>query len=819
MKKLLFLFGILFFAFALKALPPSWNYTVTYNSHVILLSDSAEILLDGIPIDVGDYLGVFYVNGFNQLACGGYTQWTGALTSLSAWPEDQGNDGFQAGDEFIWMIWDASSNTEHIGQVSYSSGANFPNQGIFTPNGISGLSTFSAQSYLVPWTYSNTGLNHVVLLPQNFNSSINGASIEIGDYIGAFYTDNGIPHCGGYSMWLGQTNSITLWGDDNQTSVKDGFGMGEDFVWKIWDASTDQSYFATPYYMTTGMPNTGQFTANGLSGLDSLIAITSNPGWSYSITGINHTILIPFNSNLNINGIPIEVGDYIGVFYDSSGFQACAGYTEWNGATTYISAWGDDSQTILKEGFYSNEEFQWKIWDKSADSTVNASATYDSAFPNQGNFAVNGQSKVDTLHGIILSFPWNYSITCCNHTLLIPANAQLTFDNSPMPTGVFIGVFYDSLGVQACGGYAYWDGSSTTIAAWGDDSQTLAIEGFADQEIFHWKIWDPLSGDEFDAQVNYIQPPAMPNTNQYVTNGMSGIESLTVSFPSLPWSFTNTGNNHTILIPDSMIVDLYENQLEYGDYFGVFFDSLGTLKCAGYVKWEGTTTALTAWGEDLGLDGFAQGEMMNWKLWDYSTDSVFPLNVSYLPGFPNQENYATNGISAVGSISSAPPYEIQSIELNSGWGMYSTYIVPFNPLLDSVFADIVINVDLVKNGDGEVYWPDYNVNFIGNLVNEDGYQIKMKNADTLNIPGTAIQPELYPFTIDVGWGIIAYLRQSPIDIEVALNPIVLNIELVKDGNGLVYWPPYNLNFIGDLIPGQAYLIKMNQSVIFTYTPN
>ena len=38
-----------------------------------------------------------------------------------------------------------------------------------------------------------------------------------------------------------------------------------------------------------------------------------------------------------------------------------------------------------------------------------------------------------------------------------------------------------------------------------------------------------------------------------------------------------------------------------------------------------------------------------------------------------------------------------------------------------------------------------------------------------------------------------------------------DIEILKDSWGNAFWPTYNLNNVGNLAPGQAYQIKMNDS--------
>jgi|GEM_PF-1109527 len=116
--------------------------------------------------------------------------------------------------------------------------------------------------------------------------------------------------------------------------------------------------------------------------------------WKFTNTGINHIISIPSAVNPTIKGVAIEVGDLVGVFYDSSGVDACAGYSVWNGGNIPVTAWGNDITSSVKDGFSTNETFSWKIKDVSEGKSYNAVATYASG---NGYFENNGLTILATL--------------------------------------------------------------------------------------------------------------------------------------------------------------------------------------------------------------------------------------------------------------------------------------------------------------------------------------------------------------------------------------------------------------------------------------
>ncbi|MCF8372623.1 MAG: cellulase family glycosylhydrolase [Bacteroidales bacterium] len=174
--------------------------------------------------------------------------------------------------------------------------------------------------------------------------------------------------------------------------------------------------------------------------------------------------------------------------------------------------------------------------------------------------------------------------------------------------------------------------------------------------------------------------------------------------------------------------------------------------------------------------------------------------------------------------------ETQTLTLPDEWSLWSTYLFTLNQNLSTVFASqLPNNLIIIKNGAGQVYWPVYNLNIIGDYVVKESYQIKMASAATVYITGVRIIPEApsSSITIPVDWSIIGYLRTTPADIGDMLSNILgsafpYNIAIVKNGDGLIYWPYQQngiLNTIGNMIPGEGYQIKMNSQQYLTYQEN
>ena len=163
--------------------------------------------------------------------------------------------------------------------------------------------------------------------------------------------------------------------------------------------------------------------------------------------------------------------------------------------------------------------------------------------------------------------------------------------------------------------------------------------------------------------------------------------------------------------------------------------------------------------------------------------------------------------------------ETQLVGLREGWGLMSTYIDPVEPSIDSVFSPVSSNLILLKDGNGNVYWPYYELNIIGDHIVGKGYQYNMIQQDSVLIIGIPVLPESTIINLPLDWSIIGYVRNAEALLDVMMMPINTDISIMKDDDGSAFWPSYNLNMIGMMKPGKGYFIKMYNPVIFSYPAN
>jgi len=173
----------------------------------------------------------------------------------------------------------------------------------------------------------------------------------------------------------------------------------------------------------------------------------------------------------------------------------------------------------------------------------------------------------------------------------------------------------------------------------------------------------------------------------------------------------------------------------------------------------------------------------------------------------------------------------QSIELDQGWNMWSTYLCLENPEdIPNHLSEL--EMIIMKDENGAVYWPQFGLNsitpgLVGGIFPGEGFQIKMEIDQTLELSG---QKASYytPITTSNGWNLIGVVNEIPYPLEdlmyTYLNldngcpeeltagiPIVETAIIIKDEVGAVYFPAFGLNDLaagsGFMMPGEGYQLR------------
>ena len=162
----------------------------------------------------------------------------------------------------------------------------------------------------------------------------------------------------------------------------------------------------------------------------------------------------------------------------------------------------------------------------------------------------------------------------------------------------------------------------------------------------------------------------------------------------------------------------------------------------------------------------------------------------------------------------------QEYTLDIGYKFISSRIIPENPDMMDVLVNILNeNLDFVRNSSGLMLrkiGPNW-INSIGDWITTEGYLFKMLGQDEFLISGEVIDPQT-PISLAVGYQFVSYLPENPMNALDAFTDVLENLEFVRNSGGFMLREigPTWVNSIGDLIPGEGYLVKMINPDILIY---
>ena len=158
------------------------------------------------------------------------------------------------------------------------------------------------------------------------------------------------------------------------------------------------------------------------------------------------------------------------------------------------------------------------------------------------------------------------------------------------------------------------------------------------------------------------------------------------------------------------------------------------------------------------------------------------------------------------------------VNLDTGWNIIGYTCSQEIDVVEAI-SELSSQVEILKDNNGDVYWPEFGFNGIGNFVPGMGYQLKLLNPISnfsLNSNCYSVESILDDFAINIdlslGWNIIAYTCIYEKDVVESLSEISSQVVILKDNNGDVYWPEYSFNGIGDFIPGMGYQLKLSNLI-------
>ncbi|MDP1677922.1 MAG: T9SS type A sorting domain-containing protein [Bacteroidota bacterium] len=292
---------------------------------------------------------------------------------------------------------------------------------------------FTTQNTLVPnrWAFtSETGRNATIAIPFAINPHIGRRAMRNGDAIGVFFLRNDSSICGGYGYWKEDSNLvITVWGDNDQTTMKDGFAESESFQFRVWDGLLGRSYNANVSFQTGGIT----YVTNGIYQLGS------------------------FTGNTTITqGVPLQQG--------------------WNMISSFLNPLDSSLSTIFSDMISSmilmkNGKGQ-VFWPSLSVNTIgswNVLHGYQIYTTAPDTMLMNGEESVPQLTPLLLNKGWNLISYLRNAGMGIDTSLTTIKTNLVIAKNNLGQIFAPSLAINTIGqmkpgqGYQLYLGNSSTL--------------------------------------------------------------------------------------------------------------------------------------------------------------------------------------------------------------------------------------------------------------------------------------------------------------------------------------------------------------------
>ncbi len=413
----------------------------------------------------------------------------------------------------------------------------------------------------LPWLVnSNTGNSSTIIVPTSINPMLGDRPFAEGDAIGLFYqNDENEWQCAGYGIWNGQNLGITVWGDNPDTPIKDGFAVGETYTFKVWDAVLGQEWNATATYQE-GPDN---YQISGFSVLTSLNVnipieqnISLNFGWniiSSYIEPVNDTIPNVFSdlfSNLKI------VKNGAGEMYDPA--FGINDIVNWNYTDGYLVNMLNNNeltisgQKLVPETTPINLNNGWNLSAYLRDNDIAPTTALESissslvlAKDNVGGiyspaYGINTIGNMQAGQGYYfymnataeLTYPANSAQKAVAGNEITPlakyniptmkntgknATLLISIENND---GNEIGVY--NMNNELIGSGAVYNGVAA-ITIWGDDDATQTADGAKDNEYLNVKLYNTTNNTSKEislTQIKEITGNTEQNQLYYKTNSI-----------------------------------------------------------------------------------------------------------------------------------------------------------------------------------------------------------------------------------------------------------------------------------------------------------
>jgi hypothetical protein len=160
----------------------------------------------------------------------------------------------------------------------------------------------------------------------------------------------------------------------------------------------------------------------------------------------------------------------------------------------------------------------------------------------------------------------------------------------------------------------------------------------------------------------------------------------------------------------------------------------------------------------------------------------------------------------------------QNINTPKGWSIISGYIEPDNNDIKEVLKKVTTsgNLEIMISRNG-FYWPSQNINtFTDGWSSQYGYKIKMNAGDNFILKGLRTENKVIDLVKGVNY--LPVPSTQPVAADAVFSQIANQLIFAFDiENGAIYWPDGGLFTLGQLVPGNGYIVSMSAPASIDFT--
>jgi hypothetical protein len=352
---------------------------------------------------------------------------------------------------------------------------------------------------------------------------------------------------------------------------------------------------------------------------------------------------------------------------------------------------------------------------------------------------------------------WSPVVTDNTHNVRIPLTINPKVVGRELRKGDVIGAFYDDGSESKCCGYVIWNKVTANLIVYGDNPATTPKEGYLEDDLLEYKLFDCLTNEIYDGLAQYSSGPEV-----FAIDGSSVLSKLETAvikqniYMSKGWNIISTNLN----LYDYDIPDIWNG---YSTNLVIMKNVVGSFYIPGKID------QLKKWNQKLGYSVY-----MNYA------DRLTLTGSEILP-------------------------DTADISLTTGWVMVA-YLRNTEMDAPTALATINDNLLIAKDVSGKFYLPSTGTNTIGNLKMGQGYKLYLRSSDVLTYPANGSgkrnlehsvmkspQHLIPEFGVTGNNAALVVALDAPEDSEIG----IYNSKDVLVGSGLIESGIAAINIIGD----------------------